>query len=332
MRAEKERMRRFSMISMAVVWIAVITLFAPSGSFPLANGLSLAHGQLGEMQSSGENLHSPSTRELTVQSQGSKRMMGEGMGSSDPVEMGKMMRDMTPPKEAPFYQEKTLLVLMTAAFVLIILWILRRWGVLPRRALRTQTSFVNEAILVVDLCESTKLAVTQGDAFAMRIKNKMMACVREVSEDFGSKFLEGTGDGYLITFPTGTDAVRAAMKILQNAQDYNRDIPRKERIELRIGISYGELVLDEQGKRHGVAINKAFRMEGLTIDHQESLKDGLKADAFPDKNRIFVSEELKEEIDGVEGIDVQLVGVFNLKGFTALHRIYQVPWKGDAGN
>ncbi len=259
-------------------------------------------------------------------------MMGEGMESADPGEMGKMMRDMTPPKEVPFYQEKTFLVIMTAAFVLIILWIVRRWGVLPWRALRKQAPFVNEAILVVDLCESTKLAVTQGDAFAMRIKNKMMACVREVSEDFGAKFLQSTGDGYLITFPTGTDAVRAAMKILQNAQEYNRDIPRKERIELRIGISYGELVLDEQGKRHGVAINKAFRMEGLTIDHQESLKDGLKPDAFPDKNRIFVSEELKEEIDGVEGIDAQLVGVFNLKGFTALHRIYQIPWKGDAGN
>jgi len=254
-------------------------------------------------------------------------MMGEGVRGSDLEGMRERMKDMIPPKETPFYQEKTFLVLTTATVVLIIFWLAKRWRILPLRSLRKQASFVNEAILVVDLCESTRLAVTQGDAFAMRINNKMKECVREVCEKFGAKFFQSIGDGYLITFPTGIDAASAAVKILQNADDYNRSMPEKEKIELRVGINYGELVLDEQGRRHGAAINKAFRIEALKKDRQEILGNGLKPEAFPTKNRIFVSEELKEEIKNVQGIGAQLVGVFNLKGFTALHRVYHIPWK-----
>ncbi len=131
----------------------------------------------------------------------------------------------------------------------------------------------------------------------------------------------------MITFPSGTSAVRAAVKMLQNADGYNREAPEKERIELRVGIGYGEMVLDEQGGRHGAAINKAFRIEGLKREDQERLGDGLSPEDFPEKNRIFLSEELKAEIDGVQEIQTQLVGVFNLKGFTGLHRIYHIPWE-----
>jgi len=51
---------------------------------------------------------------------------------------------------------------------------------------------------------------------------------------------------------------------------------------------------------------------------------------FPEKNRIFISEELKEEISGVQGIRARLVGVLNLKGFTERHRIYHTPWEDTA--
>jgi class 3 adenylate cyclase len=266
---------------------------------------------------------------VKAQAQMGPGMVGEGM-RTPPEDMRKMMREVISPKEVPFYQEKTFLVTVTVAFILIIAWMIKRWGIRPWRALRRQGPFVNEAILVVDLCESTKVAVTQGDAFAMRIKNKMKECVREVSESFGAKFFESTGDGYLITFPRGIEAVRAAIKILQNADDYNRDTPEKEKIELRVGINYGEMILDEQGGRHGAAINKAFRIEGLKKEQQERLGGGLKPEEFPEKNRILVSEEVKEEMSRAEGIQVQLAGVFNLKGFTALHRIYCIPWKDVA--
>lgn len=259
---------------------------------------------------------------------GGRRMRGEMMGGMNAEEMGKSMKDLIPPKEAPFYQEKTFLVMVTAALMLFVVWFIKGGRGLPWRVFKRQESFVNEAIFVVDLCESTKLAVTRGDVFAMRIKNKMKTCVREVSENFGATFFENTGDGYLIMFPTGIHAVKASVKILQNADDYNKDAQEDERIELRIGVNYGELVLDENGGRHGSAINKVFRIEGLKKEQQISLGEGLKPEDFIDKNRIFVSEEISEEIRNIKQIQVQPVGVFELKGFTGFHRIYYIPWKG----
>jgi class 3 adenylate cyclase len=132
---------------------------------------------------------------------------------------------------------------------------------------------------------------------------------------------------YTIEFPISHREHRAAVKILQNAEGYNKDAPEKERIELRVGISYGELALDEQRERHGAAINKAFRIEGLKKEDQQSMGGGLEPEDFPEKNRIFVSEETKEEIKDVPEIPVHQVGVFDLKGFTGLHRIYCIPWR-----
>ncbi|NIQ38619.1 MAG: hypothetical protein GTN81_08515 [Proteobacteria bacterium] len=301
----------------------------PALAFPLSVGDYPEHAQVREIGNDSSRIafESPSGKGSSLQKREGRRITGQSRGDMGTAEMRERMRDLIPPKELPFYKEKSFLVVMTAALVLIFVWIIKRWGIRPWAALRKQLPFVNEAILVVDLCESTRLAVTQGDAFAMRIKNKMKECVRGVSESFNAKFLHSTGDGYMIAFSGATDAVRAAIKILQNADEYNKDVSEKEKIELRLGISYGELVLDEQGGRHGTAINKAFRIESLTREHQESLGEGLQPEAFPDRNRIFVSEELKEEIKNAHGIGVELVGVFNLKGFTALHRVYQIPWR-----
>lgn len=320
-----------------VIFILLISfLFLRGGSisgvtmpFSMEEYLDNPHVQKAERESPRTAFELPPAEEPAPQWQRGRMMIGERM-RMPAEEMSERMKGVIPREEVPFYREKTFLVTLTVASFLIIAWMIKRWSLFSRRVLKNQGSFVNEAILVVDLCESTKLAVTQGDAFAMRIKNKMKQCVREVSESFAAKFFENIGDGYLITFPMGTDAVKAAIKILQNADDYNKGVHEREKIELRVGISYGELIMDEQGGRHGAAINKAFRIEALKKEQQESLGGGLKPEDFPDKNRIIVSEELKEQIDGVEGIKPQLVGVFNLKGFTGLHRIYYIPWKGIA--
>ena len=273
----------------------------------------------------------PSVANPSIQDQNSQKTMGEMMGGmkSGNMErmMGENMKNAFPPKVMPFYKEKTFLVIITVALMLIVVWMIKRWGRRSWRVISKQNAFVNEAIFVVDLCGSTKLAVTQGDVFAMRIKNKMKACVHEVSEAFQARYFENTGDGYMITFPSAIDAVRAAVKILQKIEDYNKDIPQKEKIGLRIGIHYGELVFDEQGGRHGASINKAFRIEGLKKEQQQDMSDGLKPEEFPEKNRIFVSEEINEEIKDDPEILVKPVGIFDLKGFTGLHRTYYIPWK-----
>ncbi len=74
--------------------------------------------------------------------------------------MRKMMEEFGAPKAVPFYQEKTFLAMVVAAFVILIAVVIKRWGLRPWRALKKPTAFLNEAILVVDLCESTRAPET----------------------------------------------------------------------------------------------------------------------------------------------------------------------------
>jgi class 3 adenylate cyclase len=330
MRVKSSRaMKRYVFFLTVFLSIVMGGSLTPSGVPCLVERfLHSAHAQTSEGDSSKKGIDSPPTEEPPMEGQRGGTM-GGGMTGMGNEEMGRMMREVIPPKEIPFYRETTFHVVMTAVLVLLILWLIKRWGDRRWSTSKAPGPFVNEAVLVVDLCESTKLAVTRGDAFAMGITNKMKECVRDVSESLGAGFFENTGDGYLITFPTGVSAVSAAIKILKNADAYNRETPEKEKIELRVGINYGEMVLDEKGQRHGVAINKAFRIEGLSRD-QQRLGDGLKPEGFPEKNRIFVSEEIIEEIKAVGEIQVRELGVFDLRGFTGLHRVYSVPWRDVA--
>ena len=211
-------------------------------------------------------------------------------------QMREMMRDHLTVNEIPFYQETGFLAVLVAGFAVLAAWLIWRRGFRLAGFLRSRGAFVNEAILVVDLCGSTKLAVTQGDVFAMRIKNNMKACVREVSNKWGARYFESIGDGYMITFAAAADAVKAAIEVLRRASDHNETAAVKEKIELRIGINFGELILDEQNGRHGASINKAFRIEALTKAQAQNLGDRQDAPDFAQKNRIFVSEEISEEI------------------------------------
>ena len=320
------------------IFLSILFLFVLCGtgsylkarfsSFDL--GLQLSYAQPSTTNSLRPDSSSTSEGGSLAQDPNGETGMGRGMGGMGPEGMREGMKDIFTPREVPFYQEKTFIIAITIAVMLLIFWVIKRKAIRPWGILKKQGTFIHEAILVVDLCESTKMAVTQGDVFAMRIKNKMKACVREVAQSFGATFLENIGDGYLVTFPTGADAVRAAVKILKNAEEYNQTVPEKEKIDLRIGLNYGEMVLDERGGRHGAALNKVFRIEGITKEQQQNLGEGLKPEEFLEKNRIFISEEIKEEIKDMSDIQAQLVGVFDLKGFTGLHRIYYVPWKGSA--
>jgi class 3 adenylate cyclase len=320
------------------IFLSILLLFVLCGIdlswkarfFPFESGLRLSYAQSSPMNSPRPTIDSPSEEGTFAVDPNGEKGMGRGMGSMGPEGMRESMKDIFSPREVPFYREKTFLIAITVAVMLLIFWVVKRRASRPWGISKKQGTFIHEAILVVDLCESTKMAVTQGDVFAMRIKNKMKACVREVAQDFGATSLENIGDGYLVTFPTGADAVRAAVKILQNAEEYNKTVPEKEKIDLRIGLNYGEMVLDERGGRHGAALNKVFRIEGITKEQQQNLGEGIKPEEFLDKNRIFISEEIKEEIKDMGDIPVQLVGIFDLKGFTGLHRIYYIPWKESA--
>jgi hypothetical protein len=73
-------------------------------------------------------------------------------------------------------------------------------------------------------------------------------------------------------------------------------------------------------------MNKAFRLEGLSQASFAQLEGERDAREIPGQDRIFLDEEAAKELHALE-IPHRLVGLCSLKGFSGLHRVYEVPWQ-----
>src|SRR5262249_17599431 len=71
-----------------------------------------------------------------------------------------------------------------------------------------------------------------------------------------------TGDGILIEFPSVVEAVACAQAIQRGMSKRNAETPTDQRIEFRIGINLGDVIV-EDGDIHGDGVNVAARLEAL---------------------------------------------------------------------
>jgi adenylate cyclase len=74
--------------------------------------------------------------------------------------------------------------------------------------------------------------------------------------------VKNTGDGLLAEFASVVDAVRCAVEIQRSMADRNLNIPADQRIEFRIGINLGDVIVEEHDI-FGDGVNVAARLEAL---------------------------------------------------------------------
>jgi adenylate cyclase len=120
-----------------------------------------------------------------------------------------------------------------------------------------------------------------------------------------------TGDGMLVEFASIVDAVRCALAIQLGMAERNTAAPQDERIEFRIGVHLGDIVI-EDGDIFGDGVNIAARLEGiaepgaicLSDDAYRQVRGKLDA-AFEDKG----DQQLKNIADPVRAYTVRPEGV-----------------------
>ncbi len=76
------------------------------------------------------------------------------------------------------------------------------------------------------------------------------------------RIVKTTGDGMLVEFASVVDAVRCAVAMQQAMPERNTNIPADSRIELRIGINLGDVII-EGDDLYGDGVNIAARIEAL---------------------------------------------------------------------
>lgn len=110
------------------------------------------------------------------------------------------------------------------------------------------------AVLFTDLVESTPTAATVGDAVWRSTLDRYEAAVHSTVQRHHGTVVKRTGDGALATFPSGSEAIAAAVEL--------RNMTRDLDLEGRTGIHVGEVEqrADDIG---GIAVHLAARVMGV---------------------------------------------------------------------
>jgi adenylate cyclase len=115
-----------------------------------------------------------------------------------------------------------------------------------------------------------------------------------------------TGDGLLIEFGSVVDALRCAVEVEQEMARRNSGVVEAERIEFRIGIHQGDIVI-ESGDILGDGVNVAARLEGLA-----------------EPGGICVSARVQEDVAGKLDLIFDDLGEQALKNIARPIRVFRI--------
>ena len=118
------------------------------------------------------------------------------------------------------------------------------------------------AILAADVAGYSRLIGADEEGTLERLKALRAELIdRKIAEHKG-RVVKTTGDGLLVEFASVVDALRCAVELQRAMTARNAGVPEDRRIDYRIGIHQGDIVV-EDGDIFGDGVNVAARLEGL---------------------------------------------------------------------
>jgi TolB-like protein len=118
------------------------------------------------------------------------------------------------------------------------------------------------AILSADVVGYSRLMGEDEEGTLARLKAHRSELIDVKIAEHRGRVVKSTGDGILIEFASVVDAVRCAVEMQSGMNTRNSDIPQDRRIDLRVGINLGDIIVDDNDI-HGDGVNIAARLEGL---------------------------------------------------------------------
>ncbi len=118
------------------------------------------------------------------------------------------------------------------------------------------------AILATDVVGYSRLMeIDEADTLAALKVHREELIDLKIAEHHG-RTIKLMGDGSLVEFASVVDAVACAVAIQEGMAGRNEDVPEDRRIEFRIGVHLGDVMV-EGDDLYGDGVNVAARLEGL---------------------------------------------------------------------
>src|ERR1700752_3019806 len=118
------------------------------------------------------------------------------------------------------------------------------------------------AILAADVAGYSRLMGADEEGTHERLKALRRELADHKIKEHRGRIVKTTGDGMLVEFASVVDALRCAVEVQQALRERNAGIAADSRIELRIGINLGDVIV-EPDDIYGDGVNIAARVEAL---------------------------------------------------------------------
>jgi len=118
------------------------------------------------------------------------------------------------------------------------------------------------AILAADVAGYSRLMGADEEGTHERLKAHLRDLIEPKIAEHRGRVVKNTGDGFLAEFQSVVDAVRCAVEMQRGMADRNAGTPPEMRIEFRVGINLGDVIV-EPHDIFGDGVNVAARLEAL---------------------------------------------------------------------
>ena len=118
------------------------------------------------------------------------------------------------------------------------------------------------AIVSTDVVGYSLLMGRDDSATLAALKAHQRELIDPKIAEYGGRIVKTTGDGLLLEFASVVDAVRCAVDVQRGMTERNADVPPEQRIEFRIGINVGDIIIDGDDI-FGDGVNVAARLQTL---------------------------------------------------------------------
>jgi len=162
------------------------------------------------------------------------------------------------------------------------------------------------AILAADVAGYSRLMGIDEEGTHKDLKAHCHELVEPKILQHRGRMIKNTGDGFLAEFTSVLDAVRCATEIQQGMILRNAKTPDERRIEFRIGVHQGDIIIDS-GDIFGDGVNVAARLEGIA-----------------DPGGICVSARVQEDVRGKLDLALDDIGEQRLKNIERPVRVYRI--------
>ena len=165
-----------------------------------------------------------------------------------------------------------------------------------------------KAILLADVVGYSRLMNVDEAGTHAKVNNYTKDLIEPKIAEHSGRLIRSMGDGFLVEFDSAADAVSCALEI-------QCELPRREakadadrRIQLRIGINIGDVIVDDRDI-YGNSVNIAARLEGIA-----------------EPAETYVTRGVRDQLEGHPGLSFEYKGARRVKNIKNPIRVYCVKY------